>query len=105
VGREGTALLPVNDPMFGTRLIKVETEIDEKSLEAIARGTGGEYFRAQDERGLREIFKRIDQLERTKIMVERHTHYEEHYFWFAWAALAVLLIEALWMNGFRVKIP
>ena len=39
------------------------------------------------------------------VTVESHTHYNEHYFWFVWAALALLLIEALWMNGLRVKIP
>lgn len=105
VGKEGTALLPVNDPMFGTRLIKVETEIDEKTLERIARETGGEYFRAQDSRGLREIFKQIDRLEKTEITVERHTHYDEHFFWPAWAAVILLLAEALWMHGLRVKIP
>lgn len=105
VGREGTALLPVKDPMFGTRLIKVETEIDEKVLDKIARETGGEYFRAQDARGLHEIFKKIDRLEKTQITVERHTHYDEHYFWFLWAALALLLAEAVWMNVLKVKIP
>jgi Ca-activated chloride channel family protein len=90
--------------MFGTRLIKVETEIDEQTLRRIASETGGEYFRAQDERALREIFNRIDQLEKTRVLVERHTHYEDRYFWFLWPALAILLAEAAW-TGLRVKIP
>ena len=91
--------------MFGTRLLKVETEIDEKMLDKIARETGGAYFRAQDERSLREIFRSIDRLEKTEIKVERFTHYEEKYFWFLWPALFFLLTELVWTNLIFVKIP
>ncbi len=105
VGKEGMSYLPVQDPMFGTRLIRVESEIDEKMLELIATKTGGEYFRAQDTRSLHEIFRKIDQLEKTEITVERFTHYDEHYFWFLWPALFLLLAEVIWTNFIWVKIP
>ncbi len=105
VGREGTSLLPIQDPMFGTRLLKVETRIDEKMLQNISAKTGGAYFRAQDERTLREIFKRIDQLERTEVTVETYTHYEERYFWFLWPALLLVLLELSWINLVFMKIP
>src|SRR3989338_5283825 len=32
VGKNGESFLPIQDPRFGTRLLKVETEIDEKTL-------------------------------------------------------------------------
>jgi Ca-activated chloride channel family protein len=105
VGKEGVAILPVQDPRFGTRLLKVETQIDEKALSEISKKTGGLYFRAQDEKGLREIFREIDRLEKTEITVERYTHYEERYFWFLWPALFILLAEILWTNFLFVKIP
>ena len=105
VGKEGVSFLPVQDPQFGTRLLKVETQIDEKSLDKIARATGGLYFRAQDERSLRDIFREIDRLEKTEVKIERFTHYEEHYFWFLWPALFVLLTELVWTNLLFVKIP
>jgi Ca-activated chloride channel homolog len=105
VGKEGVALLPVQDPAFGQRLLKVETQIDEKVLDRIARDTGGLYFRAQDERALRSIFQQIDRLEKTEVKVERFTHYEEQYFWFLWPALFVLLFELAWTNLLFVKIP
>ena len=105
VGKEGISYMPVQDPTFGTRLLKVETQIDEKMLDQIARRTGGQYFRAQDERGLRDIFHAIDQLEKTEIEVERFTHYDEKYFWFLWPALFVLLMELVWTNLIFVKIP
>ena len=105
VGHEGTSYLPVEDPQFGTRLLKVETQIDEKMLDQIARQTGGAYFRAQDERALRDIFHEIDRLEKTEIKIERFTHYEEKYFWFLWPAFFVLLTELVWTNLIFVKIP
>lgn len=105
VGKEGTSYLPVQDPNFGTRLLQVETQIDEKMLNTISQKTGGLYFRAQDEKGLREIFKQIDHLEKTEVQVEHFTHYEEHFFWFLWPALFVLLAELIWSNLLFVKIP
>lgn len=105
VGREGTSVLPINDPRFGTRLIRVETQIDEKMLQTISSKTGGKYFRAQDENGLRDIFNEIDHLEKTEITVERFTHYDERYFWFLWPAFFIFLFEIVWMNLVRVKIP
>lgn len=105
VGREGEAALPINDPRFGIRMIRVQTQIDEKMLMAISRKTGGQYFRAQDERGLREIFREIDKLERTEITVDKYTHYEENYLSFLWIALAALLFEILWSNLIVVRLP
>ncbi len=105
VGKEGLAYQPVKDPIFGMRLRQVQTEIDEKLMDQIARKTGGRYFRAKDTRSLREIFKEIDSLEKTEITVERHMHYEERYFWFLWPVLLLFLAEIIWSNALFVKIP
>lgn len=105
VGKEGVSVWPVHDPRFGTRLLKVETQIDEKTLKEIARLTDGQYFRAQDERGLREVFKQIDKLEKTEIKVETYTHYEEKYHWFLWPAFFVLIAEALWTRLLTLRLP
>ena len=105
VGREGESVLPVQDPRFGTRLVKVETVIDEKMLKEIARLTGGEYFRAQDQQGLREVFRQIDRLEKTEITVENFVSYEEKYFWFLWPAVFLFLLELVWAHAVSVKLP
>ncbi|MCG3176783.1 MAG: hypothetical protein MOGMAGMI_01747 [Candidatus Omnitrophica bacterium] len=105
VGKEGVSVWPVHDPRFGTRLLKVETQIDEKTLKEIASLTGGRYFRAQDERGLRDVFKEIDRLEKTEIKVETYTHYEEQYHWFLWPAFFVLIAEALWTRILTLRLP
>jgi Ca-activated chloride channel family protein len=105
VGKEGTAFLPIQDRNFGTRFIKVETQIDEKTLREISVRTGGVYFRAQDERGLREIFREIDRLEKTEITVEKYTRYDERFFWFLWPAFFLILFEMIWSQVLFVKIP
>ena len=105
VGRDGESILPVQDPRFGTRLLKVETEIDEKTLSEIAKRTDGAYFRAQDEHALREIFQSIDRLEKTEITVQKYMRYDERFFWFLWPAFFLILLEIFWMNIVRVKIP
>lgn len=105
VGKEGSSFLPVQDPRFGSRLLRVETQLDEKTLMAIAKKTGGAYFRAEDSNALHEIFRSIDRLERTEVKVEKHMRYEEHYHWFLWPAFFLLLFEVVWTNLVRVRIP
>ncbi len=105
VGKEGQSILPIQDPRFGLRYLRVETQIDEQMLQAISKKTGGAYFRAQDERALREIFQEIDRLEKTEIQVDKYVYYDERYFWFLWPAFCLLLFEIVWTNLVQVKIP
>lgn len=49
--------------MFGMMQMPRGDEIDEKTLQEIARKTGGRYFRAKNTRELLEIYKEIDDLE------------------------------------------
>lgn len=51
--------------------------VDERTLREIASRTGGRYFRATDAESLREIYARIDELERIEIEQQRFTEYEE----------------------------
>lgn len=52
--------------LFGYRTVK-NNELDENLLQNIAKTTGGEYFRAGDSKEFKEIFNKIDELEKTKI--------------------------------------
>ncbi|MFQ5470298.1 MAG: VWA domain-containing protein [Gammaproteobacteria bacterium] len=49
--------------LFGTRRIDPSTDLDEKTLKAIAEKTGGRYFRARNTRELEEIYHLLDELE------------------------------------------
>jgi Ca-activated chloride channel homolog len=58
------------------------------TMQAISTMTEGEYFRAQDGPGLVNAYKRIDRLERDRIVSFEYRRYYEGYAWFALAALA-----------------
>ena len=49
--------------MFGMMQMPRGDEIDEKTLQEIARKTGGRYFRAKNTQELLEIYSEIDALE------------------------------------------
>ena len=52
--------------LFGYQTVK-NNELDENLLQNIAKTTGGEYFRAGDSKEFKEIFNKIDELEKIKI--------------------------------------
>jgi Ca-activated chloride channel family protein len=74
------------------------TELDEDTLRAIAKATGGEYFRATDEQALQEVYRRIDRLEPTAGQQQWLRPADE---WFTWPlALALLLsVPAAWTGA------
>ena len=104
-GREGNAMMPVQDPIFGKRYVYQPTRIDEKTLREIARETGGKYFRARSGKELERIYDEIDRLEKTKISVSAHTEYTELFPYFLYAGLALLVLELLVGNTVLRKLP
>ena len=70
VGSTGLAPSPVITP-FGVQYQNVPVEIDEITLMKIADITNGQYFRATDEKSLKEIYKEIEKLEKRK-MEDQH---------------------------------
>ncbi len=92
VGTYGTAPYPVQTP-FGTRYQDVQVEIDEDLLKGIAQMTGGEYFRATNNKALEQVYQKIDQLEKSKIEVNEYAKREEKYRGWLMAAFILLLLE------------
>jgi Ca-activated chloride channel homolog len=81
---------------FGLRMRN--SDLDEETLQAIAKATGGEYFRATDEQALQEVYRRIDQLEPAAGQQQWLRPADE---WFTWPlALALILsIPAAWIGA------
>ena len=92
VGTMGMAPYPAIDMWGNLTFQPMKVEIDEKMLTEIAQMTGGQYFRATDNRKLREIYDQINDLERSRVEVENFTRYDECFAPFA--LLAVLLAVA-----------
>jgi Ca-activated chloride channel family protein len=97
VGTEGFATMPQQSAGGGITRTQEKVNIDEKLLKEIARQTGGAYFRATDNESLQNIYSQIDQLEKTKIETSRFAKYAEEFYWLAFAAAVLLLIE-LWLR-------
>jgi Ca-activated chloride channel family protein len=95
VGSEGFAPTPVQTPGGGIIMQQEKVNIDEKLLTEIARETGGKYFRARENEGLKGIYQEIDQLEKTKIDIVSNKKYTEKFYPFAIAALLFLFLEQL----------
>ena len=89
VGTEGFAPYPFQTP-FGIQYQDVEVKIDEKTLQDIATLTDGKYFRATNNNSLKEIYKDIDLLEKSKIEVTEFHKRSEEFLPFALWALGLL---------------
>lgn len=94
VGTIGTAPYPLLTP-FGIRYQDMKVEIDEGLLTEMAEMTGGEYFRATDNRALEAVYVEIDRLEKSKILVNNRTESDEEYWRFGVLALVLLAFEML----------
>ena len=66
---------------------------DERLLSRIAEMTGGLYRSASSEQALNDIYREIDQLEKTEIHSREYTSYEEQFGPWAVAAAGLLLAE------------
>lgn len=104
VGTKGMALTPMNTP-YGVRMQNMQVDIDEKTLTEIAAMTGGQYFRAQDTEGLRQVYDEIDEMEKYLISVQNVTRRKELFLPFALAALGLILLELLLRRTWLRSVP
>jgi Ca-activated chloride channel family protein len=98
IGSRGRARYPVRDP-FGRIIYKTaDADIDEGTLQMIASASGGRYFRATDTEALRNIYREIDGLEKTKSETKVYYNYQELFPFFLLPAFFLLLLELVLTN-------
>jgi Ca-activated chloride channel family protein len=76
-GTQGQAPFPVDDPILGRHYIWVRSDVDEPTLQAVARITGGRYFRATTAELLSEVYREIDALEPSLVELRSYTRWAE----------------------------
>ncbi len=101
-GREAVATMRT---LFGDFKVPVGEGVDEETLRTVADVTGGRFWMAEDEKGLRDIYGQIDELERSEIESVRFVDYKELFGVFVIAALGFLLAEAALANTVFRRIP
>ena len=103
-GTNGTARYPM--PVGnGVQYVNLPVEIDTKTLNDISNATDGKFFRATNTRELQQIYKEIDQLEKTKLNVKQYSKKYEAFQPFALAAILTLLLELLLRVTIFRRIP
>ena len=108
VGSRGAVPIPVKrqDPLTGevvTSYQLIRADLDEETLSAIARTTGGEYFRATGAEAMSNVLDRIDKLEKTRLTAPKSEKIDELYTGPLAAALGALALalasgETLWQK-------
>ena len=104
VGTNGQAPYPLQTAI-GTKIVQMPVEIDEKILTQIAQLTGGQYFRATNNKALKAIYQEIDQMEKSKMSVQEYSKRYEEYALFAIIGLSFFLLELLLRYSLLKNIP
>ena len=95
-GRTGLVPFPVFD-RTGRKLgyDRQWTETDERTLQAVARETGAEFFRAMDTSTIENAFKAIDRAQKIEFQAKSYLLTEELFAWFAVPAALFFAAAAL----------
>jgi Ca-activated chloride channel homolog len=106
VGMRGVAPMPRFD-QFHRKIgyERVPVDIDEDTLQDIARMTGGKYYRADNAQKFQAIYSEIDQLEKTEADVKKYAHYQELFAWTITPGLGLLLLETLLRHTRLRRLP
>ena len=104
VGSKGKAPFLVNS-IFGQRYVYQDVDIDETTLTEISKITGGQYFRATDLESLKNIYKQIDEMEKSEVKVIDYSEYKEIFHYFLVPGLMLLFLEITLSNTILRRIP
>jgi Ca-activated chloride channel family protein len=104
VGTKGKAPFLV-DGVFGKRYVYHQVNVDLEALKAIADQTSGSFFEAQDLKSLEQIYKMINNLEKTKVDVQKWVEYKDFYQGLLVAGLALLLSYLILSNTRFLRVP
>jgi Ca-activated chloride channel family protein len=101
-GRESLVRVPT---LFGTGVVRRGSGVDTKTLPALAEATGGIFRMAEDGETLLEVYREIDELEKSEVQSVRYTEYRERFMLFALLALALLGLEIVLRTTWLRRVP
>jgi Ca-activated chloride channel family protein len=97
LGTDDDAKIPIGTGVFGTQYQLIPGgSIDYKTLKEISDLTGGKFYPAKTENGLRDILSDIQKLEKTEIKVNHQIVYDEQYYQYLLMGVGLIfLVEVL----------
>lgn len=105
IGSQGTAVIPVDNPLGGVLYRQVRADLDETTLRAVAETSGGGYFRADDGDTLGRVFAEIGKLEKRPVERKVRQSARELFPVFLLAALALGAMELVLNATVLRKVP
>lgn len=91
LGTDEDAKIPVGNGIMGTQYQLIPGgSIDYKVLKEISDLTGGKFYPAKSERGLKEILDDIQKLEKTEIKVNHQIVYDEQYYFYLLVGVSLI---------------
>lgn len=94
IGKSDKVPFPQDGP-FGTKIIEAEMKVDVETLKEMARITQGSFFRATEPDVLKEVYNRINAIERTESESTVLMQHEPLFRWPLGLALAAIIILLL----------
>jgi Ca-activated chloride channel homolog len=95
----------LQNTMFGKQFIPLGGQFDKKLLKDIAKETDGRYYAAKDAKGLNEVLKQIDKLEKTSAEQPRFVDYRELGSPLVIWALVLILLGFVTENAIFLRLP
>ncbi len=105
VGVRGKAPLPVRDERGKVHMMLMDVDVDEKTLQAVAKETGGLFYRATDTDSLRKIYDQINRYETSAQSVQKFEHVQDLYRWALLPALGLLGLGVTLQNTRFRRLP
>jgi Ca-activated chloride channel family protein len=105
VGVRGYAPIPIRDAAGNTQVINAKVDVDEKTLQAVADETGGNFYRATDTDSLQKIYEQINRFEKTAQTVQKFERTEEMYPWALIPSLAILGLSLTLQQTLLRRLP
>lgn len=104
VGTNGQAPYRVRT-LFGEEIQMLPVSMDEKVLRDVAAMTGGRYFAANSRQELDDVYRRIDELEKTEFKAETTVRFEDRYLDWLTPAILLLSLTMIWAWLVRRSFP
>lgn len=109
IGKEGRVKMPIRQKgILGNTITTYQwfdNALNPELLQQISSVTNGKFFRVTDEETLDNVYKEINQLEKTDIKATEKVHYDEAYEKFLKLGLLLLLIEQILARGWWRVVP
>jgi Ca-activated chloride channel family protein len=103
--KRGEAMIPIDSPLLGRRLVRIKDDLDEDTLLKIAAETDGKYFRATNADELAAIYAEIDRLEKTEYERPELVTYTDILVPFLIPAALLLFAEMLLSRTLLLRLP